>query len=128
MYPKYIRPVRQREAVCFFRVAARETLVGGADQDRTAETPQPLQLLQDLPVLLRALGEAQARVQDPFRNPVFLRLEGKVLEIALQFRHDPGGIVGLRIHRAGVPPLVHRHIGKAQPSDGGEHIRVVLPR
>ena len=111
----------------FFCIAAGEALVGGADQDAAAEDLQRFQLLQDLPVLLRRLGETQARVEDPVGDAVFFRPAGKFRELTHQFGDDPVGIVALRVHRAGVAPLVHRDVRETQPADRREHVGIVLP-
>ena len=116
----------QREAVCLFRVPAREALVGGTDEDGPPEDPQGLQFFQDLPVLLRRLGKAQARIQDPVRDARPLRLPGELREKGRQGRQDAVRIRGLRIHRTRIAPFVHRHVSQAQAPDRFQHVGVVL--
>ena len=109
-------------------VTAGKPLVGRSYQKGAAVLVEFRQAAEYLHILLRGLGEAQARIEYPVAYAAILGLSGKLREIRVQHFDYVAVRLTERVHRARIAPLVHGHIAQAQPADGREHLRVVLPR
>ena len=110
------------------RIATGKPLVGRSYQKGAAVSVELREPAENLDILLRGLGEAQARIEYPVAYAAILSLAGKLLEIRVQHFDYVAVRLTERVHGARIAPLVHGHIAQAQPAHGREHLWVVLPR
>ena len=95
-------------------------LPGCPEKQRAAQIPQTVQVRDHLQILLPALGETDARIQDDvfLPDPGSLRDAKRLLKIRLQLRQK---IPVLRI-----PPIVHQAAGKTASRKKVCHLPLII--